>query len=133
MEWYTQVFRRWADFSGRSRRREYWTFALINGIIAAVLVTATALTKPDDGGMSPVAPVLWIFYLISLVPTVAVGVRRLHDTDRSGWWLLLGLVPLVNLVLLVFLVLRGQQGPNRFGYDPKLETAASWARDRSAR
>ena len=62
-----------------------------------------------------------IFLLLSLIPNISVGVRRLHDTDRSGWWLLLGIIPLVGLVLLVFFCLNGTTGENRFGPDPKAD------------
>jgi uncharacterized membrane protein YhaH (DUF805 family) len=113
MNWYLQVLRKYAEFNGRARRTEYWMFALFSLIASAVLgfVETTAGIEPALSG---------IYGLAVLIPTLAVSVRRLHDTDRSGWWLLLGLVPVIGIiVLIVFAVLEGQPGPNRFGPNPK--------------
>ncbi|SFO87987.1 Uncharacterized membrane protein YhaH, DUF805 family [Geodermatophilus dictyosporus] len=105
------VLTRYADFTGRARRAEYWWFALFS----VVVVTVAAIIDAILG-----FPVLQLIVSLGLVvPSLAVGVRRLHDTDRSGWWLLIGLVPFGGIVLLVFYCLEGQRHPNRYGSDPK--------------
>jgi uncharacterized membrane protein YhaH (DUF805 family) len=113
MNGYLATLKKYADFSGRARRTEYWMFFLFNLIIAIVLgVIDTVIGSPGIIGL--------IFALAILVPAIAVGVRRLHDTDRSGWWLLIAFVPLIGgLVLLVFFVLDGTPGQNKYGANPK--------------
>src|SRR5882724_9288682 len=90
VRWYVQVLRRYADFRGRARRAEYWMFALVSGIISAMLslvdigVLGFGLdTVMPFGGAGPLG---WAYSLAVLVPTFAVGARRLHDLGRSGWW-----------------------------------------------
>jgi len=100
------VFSKYATFEGRARRSEYWWFALFSFIIALIL----NFIGPVLGG---------IWSLVALLPSLAVGARRLHDIDRSGWWLLIGFIPLIGLiVLIVFFVKPGQTGANRFGANP---------------
>ncbi len=122
--------RKYADFSGRARRAEYWQFAFF---ILASLLAVGALTMAMPGGADMLegnAPPSLLFSLFMLivgigmlgvfVPGLAVTVRRLHDTNRSGWWILIRLIPFLgDLVIFVFLVLDGTAGPNRFGADPK--------------
>jgi uncharacterized membrane protein YhaH (DUF805 family) len=104
-------FMRYATFAGRARRPEFWWFMLF-GIIGGV---ATGLVDMILFGMDG-GPVNRLFHLVLLVPALAVGARRLHDTDRSGWWQLLWLVPVLGWILLiVFWCQRGTQGANRFG------------------
>lgn len=94
-------FTKYFTFSGRASRSEYWFFALLGFIIGLI-------------------PGLNLLGLVLFIPSLAVTVRRLHDTDRSGWWMLLALIPLIGgIVLLVFMCLEGTRGPNRFGADPK--------------
>ena len=115
MSWYLKVLKKYAVFAGRARRKEYWMFVLFNIIIAFVLgmIEGVAGVAPNSD-----SSILVSFYeLAILVPSIAVGVRRMHDTDRSGWWLL---VPIANLV---FALQGGQHGDNRFGPDPKAEDA----------
>lgn len=120
MDWMLMPLRRYAEFSGRSRRKEYWMFFLLQLIVYVVLSViegALGLTGMIAGAYGPLTA---LFALGFLIPGIAVGIRRLHDTDRSGWWLLLAFVPLVGaIVLLVFFVMDGTNGPNRFGPDPK--------------
>jgi uncharacterized membrane protein YhaH (DUF805 family) len=114
MESYLKVLRDYATFSGRARRREYWMFVLVNIIVAVVLSLIDGVLF--DGAML----LSGLYWLAILVPSLAVGVRRLHDTGRSGWWLLISLVPVVGgLVLFVFTVLDGDPGPNAYGPSPK--------------
>ena len=112
MNWYIGVLKKYLDFSGRAQRMEYWMFTLINVLIML--------------GLSIVDMVLGLGFLGTIyalgvfIPSLAVAVRRLHDTNRSGWWLLIGLVPLVGLiVLIVFFVQDSQPGANEYGPNPK--------------
>jgi uncharacterized membrane protein YhaH (DUF805 family) len=111
------VLTRYADFTGRARRAEYWWFALFSVIVVVVAAIIDAAIG---------FPLLQLVVTLGLfIPSLAVGVRRLHDTDRSGWWLLIGLVPFGGIVLLVFYCLEGQPGHNRFGPSPKYP-ASGW-------
>lgn len=113
MSWYLEALRKYADFSGRSRRKEYWLFTLFNAIITMVVMFID--TQADLHGMLYAVYSLGVF-----IPSLAVTVRRLHDTDHRGWWLLIAFVPLIGfLVLLYFLVIDGDPGKNRFGPNPK--------------
>lgn len=129
MEWMLMPLKRYADFSGRSRRKEYWMFVLFQLIIIFGLLILSGLT----GGFSTDAAsgmysgsglfigIIMIFALAMLIPSLAVQVRRFHDQDKSGWFILLSFVPFVGgLIVLVFMCLEGTQGPNRFGEDPKM-------------
>ena len=114
MDWYLTALKKYAVFSGRARRKEYWLFMLFNIIIAIVLGIVEGLS--GGPGVLPS-----VYYLAVLIPAIAVGVRRLHDTNRSGWWLLLGLIPIVGaIVLLVFFVQDSQADDNQYGPSPKL-------------
>ncbi len=162
--------KRYAEFSGRSRRMEYWMFFLFQILVSMALmillfsVGGAALFSGGDptalaaagGGFMLVMGLYMLFSLAMFIPSIAVGVRRLHDTNRSGWWLLAPLAPYVlmfvavgmsasspdsaaggvlamigglgvlvlGITLIVFLLLDGTRGPNRFGPDPKGGAAA---------
>ncbi|MFC8732219.1 DUF805 domain-containing protein [Luteimicrobium sp. NPDC057192] len=107
------VLTNYANFTGRARRSEYWWFTLAAFVVYVVLGSL--------GRASSIFTVLYLLVALALlVPSLAVGVRRLHDTDKSGWFILLALVPLVGgIVLLVFYATAGTDGPNRFGPSPK--------------
>lgn len=136
MEWMLMPYRRYADFSGRSRRMEYWMFTLFVAIVysaCAALMFVGGFSFSPDGNSEPGvlfwlgAGLIGLFALGTLVPMVAVVVRRLHDRDMSGWWYLgavvAGMIPFVGIIasiaLLVVMCLEGTRGPNRFGPDPK--------------
>lgn len=126
MHWYIDVLRNYVGFSGRARRKEYWMFTLINVIITTILyyIMMGTMTPPNElgeGGSLGIGFYLYGLYTLAvMLPSLAVCVRRLHDTDRSGWWILLGIIPVIGaIVLLVFLCLEGTVGDNRFGSDPK--------------
>ena len=124
MEWATLPLKRYAEFTGRSRRKEYWMFFLLCMVVGLVLGFVEGMLGLT-GMIGPYGPLSMLFLLAILVPSIAVGIRRLHDTGRSGWWILIALVPLVDgLVLLVFYVLEGNSGPNEYGPDPKGEDLA---------
>lgn len=112
MDWYVGVMKKYVEFTGRARRKEYWMFFLINILIAmAIGVLDAILGLGLLGG---------IYALAVLLPSLAVTVRRLHDTGRTGWWILIGLVPLIGfIVILVFMVLDSQPGDNAYGPNPK--------------
>ncbi len=112
---------KYATFSGRAQRSEYWYFILFYFVVYIALLLAGALMKSSSALLGVGLSLLgMIFSLAMLVPSIAVSVRRLHDTDRSGWWFLIALVPLIgSLVLLVFFLLDSQPGDNRFGPNPK--------------
>ena len=117
MSWYLEVLKKYAIFSGRARRKEYWMFVLINVIISFVLYFIEGLA----GGPGVVGG---LYGLALLIPSIAVGVRRLHDTNRTGWWLLIGLIPVIGaVILIVFTVQDGEQGANQYGPDPKAVVA----------
>ena len=123
MNWYLEVLKKYAVFGGRARRKEYWIFALISVVISILLGFADGLLGfGKDGGAGPLGA---IYSLAVLVPSLAVAVRRLHDTGRSGWWVLIGLVPCVGfIVLIVFLAQDSQPGANEYGPNPK--AAEEW-------
>lgn len=125
MNWYLKVLQNYVGFEGRARRKEYWFFILFNVIFLLILATidqALGLLDPEVG----IGPLSGLYSLAVLIPSIAVGVRRLHDTERSGWWLLIALVPLVGgIILLIFMVLDSTPGSNRFGANPKEETLVS--------
>ena len=113
MNWYLGCWKKYAEFSGRARRQEYWMFFLFNllafiaiGIIDGILGTNGALSG--------------LYSLAVLIPSLAVLVRRLHDTDRSGWWILVNLIPTIGwIVCIVLLCIDSKPGENRFGANPK--------------
>ena len=119
MNWYLHVLKNYATFSGRARRKEYWMFFLISALISIVLtlldiLLGTYSVEYEAGLFSG------LYSLLILLPSIAVVVRRLHDTDRSGWWILISLIPLIGvIVLFAFICLDSQPGTNRFGANPK--------------
>lgn len=121
MEWMLMPLKRYADFQGRSRRKEYWMFFLGYLIVAVLLGVIGGVFGSAGEGASGLFLVLFgIFVLAIFIPALAVQVRRFHDQDRSGWFVLLNFIPYVGgLIVLVFMVLEGTRGPNRFGPDPK--------------
>ncbi|MFO1303569.1 MAG: DUF805 domain-containing protein [Burkholderiales bacterium] len=123
MNSYLATLKKYAVFDGRAQRKEYWLFVLFNLIIALVLNVIDRMTGTysPDYGMGALGS---IYALAVLLPGIGVTIRRLHDTDRSGWWILLVFIPILGgLVLLVFMILDGTPGTNRFGPNPK-EAAA---------
>ena len=117
MDYFMAALKKYATFEGRARRKEYWFFVLFYFVIAVVLSIAEGMV--GTGGI-----LVGLFALGMILPNLAVSVRRLHDTDHSGWWLLISLVPLVGaIVLLVFFCTGGTAGSNRFGADPKAAAA----------
>jgi uncharacterized membrane protein YhaH (DUF805 family) len=116
MNEFMAVIKNYAGFSGRAGRREYWMFFLIYMLIYIGLAILTAVMPKMLGTIFGILTA--VFLLGMLVPTIAVGVRRMHDTDHSGWWLLLSIVPLAGLYVLYLLIIEGTSGPNKFGESP---------------
>jgi uncharacterized membrane protein YhaH (DUF805 family) len=120
-----QPLKKYADFTGRARRSEFWLFGLFIFIIEivyfAVLGAAGGFSSSGpSGAATALMGIFSLFFLGILIPSLAVTFRRLHDTDRSAWWLLISFLPGIGgLVLLVFYLLPGTNGPNKFGQDPK--------------
>jgi len=128
MEWFFLAWTRYADFYGRSSRREFWMFQLMQ-IVAAILVAGAAsffvyvvkregAVTSDDGVYALFIAICSLYGLATIVPTTAITVRRLHDTGRSAWWLLLLLAGLIPIII-IFMCLDGNPGPNKYGPDPK--------------
>jgi uncharacterized membrane protein YhaH (DUF805 family) len=121
MNWYLEVLKKYAVFDGRARRKEYWYFFLINTVISIFLAFIDSFTGTisEDVGIGLLDG---LYALAVLIPGTAVTVRRLHDTDRSGWWILIGLIPVIGgIALLVFMVLDSTPGDNQYGPNPKAE------------
>ncbi|MCK9994946.1 MAG: DUF805 domain-containing protein [Candidatus Krumholzibacteria bacterium] len=117
MNWYLEVLKKYAVFNGRARRREYWMFVLINVIVALVLTFIDS--QIGLLGESGYGVLGGIYSLAILVPSIAVSVRRLHDTDRSGMWYLITFIPFGGLFLLYFCVQESHAGMNQYGANPK--------------
>jgi uncharacterized membrane protein YhaH (DUF805 family) len=118
MSWFLLALQKYATFSGRSRRREYWFFVLFYVIIFVALDFVDDLIGLRNA--RGVGILSGLFALAMLIPSLAVAVRRLHDIGRTGWWLLIGIVPLIGpIVLLVFALLDSQPGANDYGPNPK--------------
>ncbi|MGA7757358.1 MAG: DUF805 domain-containing protein [Ilumatobacteraceae bacterium] len=110
--WKLVVLERYAKFDGRAGRGEFWWFVLANFLVFVVLAI-----------LIQISGIFWILYvgyaLAIIVPSIAVAIRRLHDSNKSGWWLLIGLIPFGGIVLLVFYILEGTNGPNDHGVAPE--------------
>ena len=123
MGWYVKVLKDYAVFTGRARRQEFWMFTLFNILIAIALMIIDGVGgfMIGDSGIG----VLYLIYVLAvIIPCIAVNVRRLHDTNRSGWWYLRVLIPFLGaLILLIFMCLDSTPGDNQYGPNPK-ESAA---------
>jgi len=119
MNWYLQVLRNYAVFSGRARRKEYWMFGLFNIIfsIAAIILDNILGTAIEDVGYG----VFYFLYALAvIIPSLAVSVRRLHDVGKSGWFLFIALIPIIGGIwLLVLFCTDGKAGANEYGPNPK--------------
>ena len=119
MKYFLYCLQHYADFTGRARRSEYWYFVLFNFIVSILI----GLSLGVIAGLLNVPALVYLAYLWSLavfIPSLAVSVRRLHDIGRSGWWLLLSLIPLVgSIILIIWCCFDSQPGANQYGSNPK--------------
>jgi uncharacterized membrane protein YhaH (DUF805 family) len=119
MEWYLKAIKNYVGFTGRSRRKEFWMFVLFNlifSIAAAVLDNVAGLADPMIG----YGPIYGLYALAVLLPSLGVAVRRLHDVGKSGWFILIALVPLIGAIWLIVLYAKdGDPGVNKYGVNPK--------------
>jgi uncharacterized membrane protein YhaH (DUF805 family) len=122
MNWYLKVLKQYADFNGRARRKEYWMFALFNFIfliVAIILDNVLGLTA----GKLPYGVFYFLYAFAVLIPGIAVSVRRLHDIGKSGWMILIVLIPLIGAIwLFVLTVMDSNPGENKYGPNPKEPT-----------
>ena len=122
MSWYLEALKKYAVFGGSSRRKKYWYFVLFNIIVGVVLAGIDVLLGTFSFAQN-IGLLSAIYSLAVLIPSLAVTVRRLHDIDRTGWWIFINLIPLIGtIVLLVFALLDGTPGSNRYGPNPKEAT-----------
>ena len=131
MEWMLRPLKRYADFSGRARRKEFWMWYLFVLIMYFVLMyldaalglggTATGYAEGGSVGFNMTGGLLTLLFMLAiLVPNIAVAVRRMHDIGKSGWMVLIGLIPLFGWIYVIYLYVQpGQAGPNQYGPDPK--------------
>lgn len=121
MKWYLKVLNQYADFSGRARRKEYWMFFLFNIIFAtcaAILDNVLGLTFKQQG--VPYGFIYLVYGLFVFIPGLAVLVRRLHDSGKSGWWVLISIIPIIGTIwILVLLLTDSTPGSNEYGPNPK--------------
>ncbi|MDR0510164.1 MAG: DUF805 domain-containing protein [Rikenellaceae bacterium] len=125
MNWYLNVLRNYAVFSGRTRRKEFWMFLLFNlifSIAASIIDNVLGTTFTIFGNEADFGPVYILYCIALFIPELAVNVRRLHDVGKSGWWILICFVPIIGSVwLLVLFCTEGNAGDNAYGSDPKAE------------
>ena len=112
MEYFLGAFKKFADFSGRARRKEYWMFILFYIIIYIVLAVIDATLQSMILSS--------IFTLVLLIPSISIAARRLHDTGRSGWWQLIVLVPFIGFIVLIVFLVQDSHDENAYGPNPKL-------------
>ena len=118
MNWFFVVLKKYMVFSGRAHRREFWFFALVCSVVALALFAIDVATDTYDREAG-LGLLTGIFLLATLLPSIAVGVRRLHDTGKSGWWWLISLIPFVgSIILLIMCAQPGEAGSNQYGPDP---------------
>lgn len=123
MNWYLMAMKKYAQFSGRSRRKEYWMFVLFNILFVIVAIVLDTLLGTNVAPL-PYGMIYFLYVLGTLLPGLSAVVRRLHDLGKGGGWFFIGFVPIIGSIwLLVLLCTEGESGENRFGPDPKSETS----------
>lgn len=119
------AYRNYFKFSGRASRPEFWWFYLFNVLVVIATNIIAAIEVSNNGSGTIGFALLIVFGLGTMIPSLALTFRRLHDTERSAWWLLIGLIPFGGIVLLIFYAMRGTPGPNKYGSSPLLKDVAS--------
>jgi uncharacterized membrane protein YhaH (DUF805 family) len=121
MKWYLKVLRQFTDFEGRARRMEYWMFTLVNAVFILIAMSLDNILGLA-GEFYMIGPIYVLYVLAMLLPSLAVGVRRLHDIGKSGWMMLISFIPLIGGIwLLILFVSDSQPGENEYGLNPKEE------------
>jgi len=123
MNWWLTAMKKYAVFNGRARRKEYWMFTLFNVIFSIVAIVLDNIlgTASEDLGYGLI---YGLFGLAIIIPTLAITVRRLHDIGKSGWWILISLIPIIGGIwLFVLTVTDSQPGDNQYGANPKMSMA----------
>jgi len=116
MEYFIGALKKYADFTGRARRKEYWMFYLINWLLFIALSIIDEVT-----GIG----ILFIFYSLGIfIPSISIAARRLHDTGRSGWWQLIAVIPLIGIIILIVFLTQDSHDANDYGSNPKAGFAA---------
>lgn len=124
MNWYLKVLKQYADFNGRARRKEYWMFALFNMIFGGIAMGLDNILGIGFGEIGVYGPLYILYTLAVFIAGLAVVVRRLHDVGKSGWMMLIALIPLIGAIwLLVLMLTDGNFGENEYGVNPKEITA----------
>ncbi len=119
MNWYMAVIRKYAEFNGRARRKEYWMFVLMNFLIG-ILIGIVGAIIGETGGLISVS-LSGLYTLFIFLPYWTVTVRRLHDTNKSGWWILINLIPFFGqIIMFIFMVIDSDPNENAYGPNPKL-------------
>lgn len=125
MHWYLDAMRKYFVFDGRSQREAFWYFTLVNSVFAIIAAITDSILGITFGD-SPYGLISFLYLLAVLCPSLALSVRRLHDIDKSAWYILLAMIPVVGPIwLLVLYCQRGTGGDNRFGLDPLADTVNS--------
>jgi uncharacterized membrane protein YhaH (DUF805 family) len=123
MSWWLSAMKKYFDFSGRAPRKEYWMYLLFNFVFGIVALVVDITLSSVSDSMAP-GLLYSLFCLAVLLPALSVTVRRLHDVGKSGWWILISVLPFIGgLWLLILTLMDSQSGPNRFGESPKLALA----------
>jgi uncharacterized membrane protein YhaH (DUF805 family) len=129
MSWYLLAWQRATDFSGRSRRTEYWMFQLFNVLVAlavGLLAFGCGALVSEKDGINFLAMCMGMFGLVSFIPALSITIRRLHDIGKSGWWYFIAFVPLIGgLILLIFTLLDSDPDRNEYGPNPKVPGRAT--------
>ena len=122
MKWFIKCLKHYANFNGRAGRKEYWMFALFSIIFLfawLVLISGLSVGLGEQGQQSAITIAWCVYFLALLIPSLAVGVRRLHDIGKSSWWMLLALIPFLGwLVLSIFFVINSEWSSNKYGDNP---------------
>jgi len=130
MNWYLTVLKKYATFSGRAQRAEYWYFVLFNTIVTIILMVLDAMFGTLDA-QTGYGLLSGLYALAVFIPSLAVSVRRLHDIGKSGWWLLIALIPLIGAILLLIWFATDSKEDNQYGENPKKGSQTNIINDNS--
>jgi uncharacterized membrane protein YhaH (DUF805 family) len=127
MRWCMEAWKKYAEFNGRARRKEYWMFHLFNVLIVFALLILSGIAEslfPGSDGVKLFAVLVIVYFMAILIPSLAVMVRRLHDTGKSGMWVFISFIPAFGGLILFFFMLMDGEGGNQYGPNPKSSVAS---------